>query len=148
MVLMHRDGQAPRLFDLLAAGLPYGTYTSDDTGLIKGVYYRPLLEYARTQYGLGGEVHPQLSLDEVLRRLSVGASFVMVSVHKDIRHPERLPPLRGGHLVLVVGHDAARRTLHFRNPSGHTPETRAAELSIPTFARFFAERGVTLTLRP
>lgn len=66
----------------------------------------------------------------------------MASVHKEIRRPDRPAPGRGGHLVLLTGHDHG--LIHLRNPSGHTPDTRRAGLPVDVFETFFGGRGIAL----
>jgi Peptidase_C39 like family len=143
MILTHRDEYTPPMLDLLRASLPYGTYRTQDDGTIRGLFYAPFLTYITTDHGLTGAVHPHLSLDGLRDQLERGA-LVLASVHKEIRRPDRPAPGRGGHLVLVTGHDPASDTLYFRNPSGHTPDSRSAELPAPTFDAFFGGRGITV----
>ncbi|WP_434588492.1 hypothetical protein [Streptomyces sp. A5-4] len=67
----------------------------------------------------------------------------MASVHYEIRNPGRPAPGRGGHLVLVTGRTPDGEGVHFHNPSGTAPLSRAADLPLATFERFFAGRGVS-----
>lgn len=145
MILHHRDGQAPPLLDLLRAGLPYGTYTSDLDGHIRGMFYAPFAAYLHNEHHLASTVHPSLSLDRIRVELDQGR-LVVVSVHKEIRRPERPSPGRGGHLILLVGHDPGSATIDFLNPSGHTPATRRAAVPAEVFARFFGGRGISVAL--
>ncbi|MGF1646053.1 MAG: C39 family peptidase [Kineosporiaceae bacterium] len=140
MALLHRDGHAPPLFELLRAGLPHGTYVAEQ-GTIRGLYYAPFVTYVREAHGLDGHVHHDLGADGIRREIARGR-LVMASVHKEIRRPERPAPGRGGHLVLVTGFEA--HTLTFHNPSGHRSDTRVATLPTSVFESFFARRGVTL----
>ena len=142
MALAHRDGTAPPLLDLLRASLPHGTYLPTDDGGILGMFYAPLLEYARIAHGLDGQVHPHLDLDQIHERLAAGA-LVIASVHKEIRRPDRPTPGTGGHLVLLTGYDTTTATLTLHNPSGHTPTSRVAELPVDTFQTFFAYKGIS-----
>ncbi|MNH40655.1 hypothetical protein D3C79_1020110 [compost metagenome] len=67
----------------------------------------------------------------------------MASVHPGIRRPDRAPPQRGGHLVLVTAVDADGVTFH--NPSGDSPATRQqVRLPLNIFDRFFAGRGIAI----
>ena len=91
---------------------------------------------------LGGEVHPTLTVPDLLALLDDGR-LVMASVHKEIRRPENPAPGKGGHLVLVTGRHGD--TVHFRNPSGHTGHARTASLPAAEFTEFFGGRGVSLT---
>ncbi|MFD3555861.1 C39 family peptidase [Streptomyces goshikiensis] len=143
MTLLRRDGHAPSLFDLLDGARAYGAYTEDaDTGTIHGLVYAPFAAYARAAHGLTAEVHGRLPADRLAELLDAG-HVVTASVHKEIRHPDRPAPGRGGHLVLVTGHKDG--TVRFRNPSGHTTAARDAELPLDVFATFYAQRGIALS---
>ena len=156
MILQHRDGTAPDLIPLLHGARRHGAYVEQDDGSIKGLIYAPFVDYIGADFGLTGQIHPQLPLDRLLEELSpiqadepVGqwtGRLIMASVHREIRRPERPAPGRGGHLVLITGHDPAAGTVTFHNPSGHTPAARAATLTTAQFETFYAGRGVTVTL--
>jgi hypothetical protein len=141
MVLLHRDGQAPTLFQLLAGARRYEAYIRQPDGVIKGLIYKPFVQYVKATHRLPGVVHPHLDLDELVALLDDGF-MVMASVSKEIRRPEREVDQRGGHLVLAIGHRDGH--VFFRNPSGHTPESRAACLPLDRFGVFFGGRGISL----
>ncbi|MFF8912441.1 peptidase [Streptomyces sp. NPDC015032] len=134
---------APSLFALRDGALKYGAYTEDAQGAIRGLVYAPFAEYVREVHGLDATVHRHLSPSEILDLLD-GGRTVMASVHYGIRHPRRPAPGRGGHLVLLTSRTADGVGVHFHNPSGITAGTRAADLPLPDFERFFAGRGVSL----
>lgn len=134
---------APTLFALRDGALKYGAYTEDAQGVIRGLVYAPFAEYVTEAHGLDAVVHRHLSPAGILGLLDGGRS-VMASVHYGIRHPELPAPGRGGHLVLLTSRTAGGSGVHFHNPSGTSPDTRAAELPLPVFERFFAGRGVSL----
>ncbi|MCX5344264.1 peptidase [Streptomyces atratus] len=134
---------APSLFALRDGALKYGAYTEDAQGVIRGLIYAPFAEYVKQAHGLDATVHRHLSSQEILGLLD-GGRTVMASVHYGIRHPQRPAPGRGGHLVLLTSRTADGTGVHFHNPSGTTATTRAAELPLPDFERFFAGRGVSL----
>ncbi|WP_406380817.1 peptidase [Streptomyces sp. NBC_01618] len=134
---------APSLFALRDGALKYGAYTEDAEGVIRGLIYAPFAQYVREVHGLDATVHRHLSVREILDLLDC-ARTVMASVHYGIRHPERPAPGRGGHLVLLTSRTADGAGVHFHNPSGTTAGTRAADLPLPDFERFFAGRGVSL----
>ncbi|MFE1841671.1 C39 family peptidase [Streptomyces sviceus] len=144
MVLLHRDGQAPMPFQLLAGARRYGAYVKQDDGTIKGLIYAPFAEYARDTHDLPVTVHGTLEMSELVDLLDAGR-MVMASVSKEIRRPEIDPERRGGHLVLAIGRQ--KDQIVFRNPSGHTPKAREATLPTRRFADFFGGRGVSLDLR-
>lgn len=134
---------APSLFALRDGALEYGAYTEDGDGGIRGLVYAPFATYVRERHGLEATVHRHLAPAEILDLLDAGRS-VMASVHYAIRHPRRPAPGRGGHLVLLTSRTADGTGVHFHNPSGTTAGTRAAELPLAEFERFFAGRGVSL----
>ncbi|MFE2559753.1 C39 family peptidase [Streptomyces sp. NPDC059352] len=147
MALLHRDGIAPNLFQLLAGAREAGAYVEQDDGDIKGLVYAPAVAWMRSTYGLGATVQPTLTVEELTGLLDAGR-MVLASVSKDIRTPEDLQPSRrGGHLVLCRGRTPDGQ-IAFSNPSGHTPEALAPTLPVDRFAAFFGERGISLDLRP
>jgi len=141
MALMARDGDAPTLYALLDVALKYGVYTQNSDGTVGGLFYQPFTEFVAETYSLRAEVSTDLTPDRLAAESSAGR-LVIASVHKEIRRPHMDAPGRGGHLVLVT--DYRDRTVHFRNPSGHTPETIEAVLPMRIFDRFAAHRGITL----
>ncbi|MFE9553107.1 C39 family peptidase [Streptomyces sp. NPDC006703] len=149
MVLLHRDGAAPRLFDLLSDARTAGAYRHNplDAGGhdITGMYYRPFAEYVERTHDLPAVVHGELTMFELQALLDSGL-MVMASVSKEIRRPNEDPARRGGHLVLATGRNAIGDIL-FNNPSGHTPETLATSMPLARFADFFGDRGISLDPR-
>jgi hypothetical protein len=156
MILEHRDGTAPALLPLLRAAVRYGAYGDEDDDCARGLLYAPFAQYVSAELGLTAHVQPNLPLDQLLEELTPVAGhdgaarwagrMVMASVHEEIRRPERPAPGRGGHLVLITGHDPDAGTITFHNPSGHTPSARAATLPATVFNTFYARRGITITL--
>jgi hypothetical protein len=144
MVLHHRDGHTPPLLHLLHGCAGHGGYVRQPDGSIRGLIYDPFAAYVRAEHGIGATVHRELSLAGLRAELDRG-HLVMASVHPEIRRPDRPSPGRGGHLVLVIGHDSSG--LHFRNPSGHTPAARHSVLPGGVFATFYAGRGIALRPR-
>ncbi|WP_405537533.1 peptidase [Streptomyces sp. NBC_00075] len=143
MVLLHRDGHAPDLFELLAGARHFGAYVRETDG-IKGLIYRPFAEYVEHTYRIPAAVHPELDLDGLAALLDDG-HMVMASVSKEIRRPEHDPEQREGHLVLAIGRTEGQ--IAFRNPSGHTPQALAPVMPMDRFGDFFAGRGISLDVR-
>ncbi|WP_460303329.1 C39 family peptidase [Actinocorallia aurea] len=144
MALLARDGQAPTLWELRTGALAHGVYEERDDGTTgPGLLYRPFVGYAAEHHGLSAEVITDLTPQRLRAELDAGR-LVIASVHVEIRRPDRPSPGRGGHLVLATAHPGD--TVHFHNPSGHTPETVAAALPAPTFDSFAARRGIALHL--
>ncbi|GAA1368794.1 peptidase [Streptomyces beijiangensis] len=132
---------APDLFALRDGALKYGGYTEEPDGAIRGLIYAPFADYVRNEHAVAATVHRHLTLDEVTAHLDEGRR-VMASVHYAIRRPHDPSPGKGGHLVLLTARTPAGG-VHFHNPSGTGPDTRAADLSLEDFARYFAGRGVS-----
>ncbi|MFJ2240969.1 C39 family peptidase [Streptomyces sp. NPDC087859] len=143
MALLHRDGQAPSLFKLLTGARHYNAYVQQTGGDIKGLIYAPFAQYVQATHALWPSVHPELDVRGLVTLLDAG-HMVMASVSKEIRRPELEPEKRGGHLVLAIGHQDG--AIHFRNPSGHTPQAREAALPVDHFKTFFGGRGISLNM--
>ncbi|MBT2397745.1 peptidase [Streptomyces sp. ISL-100] len=136
---------APSLFALRDGALKYGAYTQDaqnPQGTIRGLIYAPLATYAEEAHALPTTVHRHLTTFEILELLD-GGRTVMASVHYEIRNPDREAPGKGGHLALITARTPDGKGIHFHNPSGTTAATRAANLPLTTFERFFAGRGMS-----
>ncbi|MBP6115439.1 MAG: hypothetical protein KBC57_08075 [Neisseriaceae bacterium] len=147
MILGQRLGlaQAPSLFALKDQCLAHGGYVQDGDR-IKGLYYRPFIDWVRTHYGLFAELKEHTPIRTLLPHLGTSHAF-MASVHPSIRTPQNDPPHQGGHLILVYGFDSAHDTLTFHNPSGHLPSTQqAVRMTVANFERFYAGRGILVTL--
>jgi hypothetical protein len=66
-------------------------------------------------------------------------------VNSHIRWPDREPLTKGGHLVLIT--KASPDIIRFHNPSGHDRSSQAnVALPVSNFDRFFANRGIAITL--
>jgi hypothetical protein len=141
MVLLHRDGHAPPLMELLHGVHRAGGYLEQADGSVKGLVYAPFVEYVRDHHGLHAQVRTDLNTTAMRAELDRGR-MVLASVHKEIRRPHLPPPGKGGHLVLVIGHRNGR--FHIRNPSGHTPEAVSAVLAEAQVSQFSAERGIVV----
>ncbi len=143
MILAARTGRIVPTLELARACTAYGGYTVDsDTGDIKGLVYAPFVEFVAREFDIQAEVMTHLTasqLPSLLRR----AEFFIASVHPWIRWPEREPPRKGGHLVLVLAADAEQIVFH--NPSGDTPAAQEnAALDAKQFDRFCAGRGIAI----
>lgn len=119
-----------------------GGYLVQPDGAIRGLVYAGAVAWLAGQ-GIAARVSLDLGA-EAIPALVDGDALFIASVHGAIRWPDRDPPARGGHLVLVFGVDGEGR-LRFHNPSGHTEATRRdARLAPAAFARFFAGRGILI----
>lgn len=119
-----------------------GGYVEREDGGIAGLIYQGAVDWLNAS-GVPARIVLDEPTEAIPEKLAAGALYI-ASVHATIRTPEREPPQRGGHLVLVFGRDEEGR-LRFHNPSGHTGETRRdARLPLPCFARYHAERGIVI----
>ena len=147
MILLAEGGHAPPLMELARRCTAYGGYAVRN-GQIDGLFYAPFLTFVRAEFGLQGRITDPLSLDDIDQALAAG-QWVIASVGSAIRYAQPTADKRGGHLVLVLGHDRPSQTVIFHNPSGHTPETQAyAQVPATVFAAHFAHRGMLLRRRP
>lgn len=141
MVLAAARGDVHPTLALLRRSLPYGCYVEEGEA-IRGLIYAPFVRFVAAEFGLSSEVVTGIEAD-ALPGLLARAPFFIASVHPWIRWPDRAPPRRGGHLVLV--HAAASDAITFNNPSGHVPAAqRDAALPVAVFARYFAGRGILI----
>jgi hypothetical protein len=143
MILTHRDGTSPGLYQLFTGCAAAGGYQEQPDGTLRGLIYQPFAGYVADAFGLRARVHRDLPVTALRDRLAAG-DLVIASVHKEIRRPDLAPRGKGGHLVLVTGYDGD--LVHLRNPSGHTGSARSAVLPAATFAGFYAERGISVNL--
>lgn len=149
MILGQRLGlsQAPSLFTLKDQCLANGGYVVEQAH-IKGLYYRPFIEFVHKTYGLEAELKEHTPIRQLLPLIAHNRVF-MASVHPSIRTPEQPPPHKGGHLILVYDYDTASDAVCFHNPSGHLPTTQqAVRMTISEFERFYAGRGILITTTP
>ncbi|MDX8516773.1 hypothetical protein [Mesorhizobium dulcispinae] len=142
MILAARGEIHPTL-ELARACTAYGGYVVNEAdGSIKGLIYEPFVRFVRERFGLSAETVTNVDMAMVPGLLSRWRYFI-ASVHPGIRWPEREPPSKGGHLVLVTA--AAPGEIRFHNPSGHDRPSQAnATLPLTTFDRFFANRGIAV----
>ncbi len=140
MVLAARSGQVHPTLELARRSVPYGAYTETD-GQIKGLIYAPFVQFVAQDFGLRAEVRVGLGADE-LPAVMAQAEYFMASVHPWIRWPDRQPPAKGGHLVLVTRATADSVTFH--NPSGEPGAQADVVVPLLVFDTFFAGRGVAI----
>ncbi len=144
MILATR-GEAYPILELARACTAYGGYVVNEAdGSIKGLIYAPFVSFVTERFGLNAETVTNVEMASIPALLSQ-RRFFMASVHHSIRWPDREPPSKGGHLVLVTA--ASPDTIRFHNPSGHD-ETSRADVTLPlaVFDRFFAGRGIAVDL--
>jgi hypothetical protein len=104
--------------------------------------YAPFVRFVREEFGLQAETITNISAKSI-PALITRADYFIASVHSSIRWPERTPPAKGGHLVLVIG--TCGDAVLFHNPSGHDPRSQEyATMSLHRFDDFFAGRGIAI----
>ena len=142
MILAARTGRSMPTLDLARKCTEYGGYTLAETGEIKGLVYAPFIRFIEGEFGIDGQVVTGIDavgIEAVMR----DAEFFIASVHHSIRWPDREPPARGGHLVLVLA--AGPDKIVFHNPSGHDVSSQEyAYMPVADFGKFFAGRGVAI----
>jgi hypothetical protein len=142
MILATRGEIVPTL-ELARQCTAHGGYVVND-GSIKGLIYAPFVRFVKEAFGIEAEVLTNMATTEIPAVLAQPRFFI-ASVHSGIRWPEREPPKKGGHLVLVT--EARDGTVGFHNPSGHDRATREnVLLPLSTFDRFFANRGIAVAI--
>lgn len=145
MILAARIGQVHPTLTLARECTSYGGYILQPDGSIKGLIYAPFVQYVKMRFDIEAEVVTGVSAVD-LGDIMENNAFFLASVHPSIRWPDREPPSKGGHLVLVTA--ASDSTISFHNPSGHTPQTQKhVRSSFNDFDRFFAGRGVAIRKR-
>ncbi|ANN58351.1 hypothetical protein A9174_17435 [Mesorhizobium loti NZP2037] len=142
MILATRGEIVPTI-DLARRCTRYGGYVVNE-GSIRGLIYAPFVTFVKAEFGLEAQVMTNVATSDIPAILARSRFFIS-SVSSSIRWPEREPPSKGGHLVLVTA--ASDDGFRFHNPSGHTSATQAnAVLSPADFDRFFANRGIAVTI--
>ena len=142
MILAARGELHPTLA-LARTCTAYGGYVVNELDAsIKGLIYAPFVTYVRERFGLLAETMTGVATESIPGLLADRPLFI-ASVNSGIRWPEKIPPSKGGHLVLVTA--ASGETLRFHNPSGHDAASQAdVTLPLAVFDRFFANRGIAV----
>jgi hypothetical protein len=145
MILAARGAPVPPTMRLVERALAWRAYVRmPGTGRVQGLIYRPFADWVAAEYQIAAEVAPDLPAGELAAQVG-GGTVAIASVHPWIRWPARIPPERGGHLVLVTGAAAGELTLN--NPSGLPGHSQqGARVSTADFGRFYAGRGMIVTV--
>ena len=145
MILAARGDPVPPMMALVERALAWGAFVPlPGTERVRGLIYRPFADWVAAEHQLTAEVAPDLPAACLTARLGPG-TVAIASVHPWIRWPDRTPPDRGGHLVLVTGSVAGQLVLN--NPSGLPGHSQqGARVSVADFARFYAGRGMLVTV--
>lgn len=142
MILAARGDLHPTMA-LARACTAYGGYVVNELDTsIKGLIYAPFVTYVRERFGIAAETMTGVETGSIPDLLA-DRPFFIASVNSGIRWPERSPPSKGGHLVLVTA--ATAETIRFHNPSGHDAASQAdVTLPLAVFDPFFANRGIAV----
>lgn len=139
MLLACRTGRVHPTFHLLELAKQYGAYVIEGDD-IRGMIYTPATEMLKHEFAVESRVVTDLEAHDIPSLISPGQFFI-ASVHPTIRWPEREPPKKGGHLVLVTA--ATDDRVIFHNPSGDTPASQeSVVMGLRDFGRYFAGRGI------
>jgi hypothetical protein len=140
MILAARSVPVPPMMRLVEHALHWGAYVRDGDS-VAGLIYQPFADWVGAGFGVVAKVLPELPA--ALIESASPQAPVIASVHSWIRWPDRVPPARGGHLVLVTGMAGGLIRLH--NPSGLPGVSQQDALISPAaFGRFFAGRGLLI----
>jgi hypothetical protein len=146
MILEARGEPVPPLAELGRRAVEYGGYEARPPRGFGPLIYAGFVEFVAAEFGLAARVAAPLPLAELLRAVAAD-EVVLASVGVEIRTLAPEPARRGGHLVLVIDCSADGSRVCFHDPSGDRPQSaRAVWLERETFARFYAERGIAVTL--
>lgn len=143
MVLAARTDAVHPTLALARKCAGYGGYAvNPDDGTIRGLIYAPFTRFVAECFDLEAKVITGIEVTD-LPAVMREYGFFLASVHPAIRWPDRDPPAKGGHLVLVTA--ATPSGVVFHNPSGHTPRSQIdVALPLADFDRFFASRGIAI----
>jgi len=142
MILATRGEIVPTI-ELARRCTGYGGYVVNE-GSIKGLIYAPFVAFVKAEFGLEAQVMTNVAIADIPAILRQSRFFI-ASVSSSIRWPEREPPSKGGHLVLVTA--ASDDGFRFHNPSGHTSAIQENAMLAPyDFDRFFANRGIAVAI--
>ncbi len=122
MILATRGEIVPTI-ELARRCTGYGGYVVNE-GSIKGLIYAPFVSFVQAEFGLKAQVMTNVATSDIPAILA-RSRFFIASVSSSIRWPEREPPSKGGHLVLVTAaSDEGFRfpsTIHPAIPAPHRP---------------------------
>ncbi len=142
MALGARNIVAPGLVALAEECTTHGGYVRRADGGLDGLIYAPFATWVGDRFAVKAEVLPTLPIDQVVDAIGAGC-LAMISVHPWVRWPDRRPPHRGGHLVLVVG--VTTDTLVIHNPSGLPGSSQQyVHLTQTQLENTYAQRGIVI----
>ncbi|MBU9560578.1 C39 family peptidase [Burkholderia multivorans] len=144
MLLAHRTARVIPLLELVREAITFGVYQPEIGDKGKRLLYRPFVNWIHERFQIEGRVVEHTESSTIEYSLRDGYMF-MASVHPGIRHTGFEPPMRGGHLVLVLGVNPETNEWVFHNPSGFEQSTQEhVSMDRSTFERYFANRGILI----
>lgn len=140
MILAHTQNKNVPLLELAQKCTEYGGYQLpiEDS---RGLFYKPFVKFVQKEYDLKAKASSALSLNDIKYTLSKN-SYVIASVTPEIRHPDKKPAKKGGHLILVHGYDDTKKVIYFHNPSGISKTQQNVSLGYDYFQSFFSHKGI------
>ena len=146
MILAARGEEAPPIAELGRRAIGYGAYEAQPARGFGPLIYAGFVDFVAAEFGLSARVAAPLGLDELADAVA-GDEVVLASVSAEIRSLAPAPARRGGHLVLVFERSADGASVCFHDPAGDGPaSTGGVWLQLSQFERFFASRGVAVSL--
>jgi len=147
MILAARgEGAVPPLAELGRRAVGYGAYEAEPPRGFGPLIYAGFVDFVVAEFGLRARVAAPLELDE-LAQVVAGEEVVLASVSAEIRALAEAPERRGGHLVLVLERSSDGRSICFHDPAGDSGQSASCVwLALEDFERFYARRGVAVTL--
>ncbi len=136
----------PPLAELGRRAIAYGAYEAEPPRGFGPLIYAGFVDFVGVEFGLHARVAAPLALDELAEAVA-GDEVVLASVSSEIRALAPAPARRGGHLVLVLERSSEGSSICFHDPAGDSAQSaRGVWLSLEDFERFYALRGVAVTL--
>lgn len=147
MILAARgETPVPPLAELGRRAIAYGAYEPEPPRGFGPLIYAGFVDFVAAEFGLQARVAAPLRLDELAQAVA-GEEVVLASVSAEIRALAPVPARRGGRLVLVLECSADGNRICFHDPAGNGAENaRGVWLALEEFERFYAGRGVAVTL--
>lgn len=143
MILATKPGIIYPTLVLARIATQYGAYRVQGDE-IKGMIYAPFVTMLAEKFNLFSRVMTNFPARDIAPHVTRNTLFI-ASVHPSIRQQQAQPPAKGGHLVLITHAD--EDNIVFHNPSGDSENSRAnVTMPCDRFARFYAERGVLVSL--
>ncbi|HXR14508.1 MAG TPA: hypothetical protein VN740_07585 [Solirubrobacteraceae bacterium] len=147
MILAARgDAAVPPLAELGRRAIGHGAYEAEPPRGFGPLIYAGFVGFVAAEFGLRARVAAPLELGALAEAVA-GEEVVLASVSAEIRALAAAPARRGGHLVLVIERSSDGRRICFHDPAGDSPRrARGVWLALEEFERFYAHRGVAVTL--